>query len=51
MARYVQKSSYETTHLDNEWIILNTEEYTVTTLNDVGDFAGLCLRRNKHLSR
>ncbi|MBT2709495.1 PqqD family protein [Pseudomonas sp. ISL-84] len=39
MARYVQKSSYETTHLDNEYIILNTIDYTVTKLNDVG---GVC---------
>ncbi|WP_282173057.1 PqqD family protein [Cytobacillus firmus] len=39
MARYVQKSSYEATHLDNEWIILNTDDYTVTKLNDIG---GLC---------
>lgn len=47
MARYVQKSSYETTHLDNEWIILNTEEYTVTKLNDLGGFCWSLLKEEQ----
>lgn len=39
MSQYIQKGKYEATELEGEWIILNTEQYTVTRLNDVG---GLC---------
>lgn len=39
MSQYIQKGKYEATELDGEWIILNTEQYTVTRLNDVG---GIC---------
>jgi hypothetical protein len=36
MTQYIQKGNYEATELDGEWIILNTEQYTITKLNDVG---------------
>ncbi|RBP88262.1 coenzyme PQQ synthesis protein D (PqqD) [Cytobacillus firmus] len=49
MARYVQKSSYESTHLDNEWIILNTDDYTVTKLNDIGGFCWSLLEAEQTL--
>ncbi|MDQ0198766.1 PqqD family protein [Neobacillus ginsengisoli] len=39
MMKYIQKGKYEATELDGEWIILNTEDYTVTKLNEVG---GIC---------
>jgi hypothetical protein len=39
MTRYVQKGKYESTELDGEWIILNTDDYTITKLNEVG---GIC---------
>jgi hypothetical protein len=38
MERYIQRSPYETTELDSEWLILNTDEFTVTKLNGVGGF-------------
>ena len=34
--QYIQKGNYETTELDGEWIILNTDQYTITKLNDEG---------------
>lgn len=49
MARYVQKSNYESTHLDNEWIILNTDDYTVTKLNDIGGFCWSLLEAEQTL--
>ncbi|AND41917.1 PqqD family protein [Cytobacillus oceanisediminis] len=49
MARHVQKSSYESTHLDNEWIILNTDDYTVTKLNDIGGFCWSLLEAEQTL--
>ncbi|MDP4083190.1 MAG: PqqD family protein [Bacillota bacterium] len=39
MTQYIQKAKFEKTELDGEWIILNTEDFTVTKLNEVG---GLC---------
>lgn len=36
MKQFIQKGNVEATELDGEWIILNTEEYTITKLNDVG---------------
>ncbi|MEH7419050.1 PqqD family protein [Neobacillus drentensis] len=38
MTQYIQKGNYETTELDGEFIILNTDEYTITKLNDVGGY-------------
>jgi hypothetical protein len=35
---YIRKSNYESVELDGEWIILNTEGYTITKLNEVGGF-------------
>jgi hypothetical protein len=39
MTHFIQKGNVEATELDGEWIILNTELYTITKLNGVG---GLC---------
>ncbi|TWD98887.1 coenzyme PQQ synthesis protein D (PqqD) [Neobacillus bataviensis] len=38
MTQYIQKGIYETTELDGEFIILNTDDYTITKLNDVGGY-------------
>lgn len=38
MTQYIQKGNYEATELDGEWIILNTEQYTITKINDVGGY-------------
>jgi hypothetical protein len=39
MTQFIHKGSYDATELDGEWIILNTDDYTVTKINDVG---GIC---------
>jgi hypothetical protein len=39
MTHFIQKGNVEAIELDGEWIILNTEQYTITKLNGVG---GLC---------
>lgn len=39
MTHFIQKGNVEATELDGEWIILNTEQYTITKLNGAG---GLC---------
>lgn len=38
MQQYTRKSNYETTHFDDEWIVLNTDNYTLTKLNETGGF-------------
>ncbi len=44
MVQFIQKNSFEATHIDDEWIILDTDQYTVTRLNDLGGFCWLKLR-------
>ena len=39
MIQYIQKGNYDVTKLDGEWIILNSDNFTVTRINEVG---GLC---------
>jgi hypothetical protein len=39
MTHFIQKGNVEATELDGEWIILNTEQFTITKLNGAG---GLC---------
>ncbi|HWJ79398.1 MAG TPA: PqqD family protein [Niallia sp.] len=38
MQQYIKKDNYETVQLDHEWIIMNTDHFTVTKLNDIGGF-------------
>lgn len=38
MSQYLRMNDYESIELDMEWIILNTDEYTLTKLNGVGGF-------------
>lgn len=44
MASFIRKENYEVIELDGEWIILNSHDYTVTTLNGVGGFCWSLLR-------
>lgn len=44
MTQYIQKSGCETTYLDNEWIVMNVDEFTVTKLNEVGGFCWSLLK-------
>jgi hypothetical protein len=36
MKQYIRKENVEATELDGEWVIFNTEQYTITKVNDVG---------------
>lgn len=38
MQQYTRKSNYDTTHFDDEWIVLNTDNYTLTKLNETGGY-------------
>lgn len=38
MSQYVQKENCETTYLDDEWIVLDVDGFTITKLNEVGGF-------------
>ncbi|OXM85206.1 PqqD family protein [Paenibacillus rigui] len=44
MTQYVWRNQYETVELDGEWIILNTDSFTVTKLNDLGGFCWTLLQ-------
>lgn len=45
MVQFVQKKNVAQTEVENEWIILDTEQYTVTRLNDLGGFCWQKLRK------
>lgn len=36
--KYVKRKKYEASQFDDEWIILNTDQYTVTKVNEVGGY-------------
>jgi hypothetical protein len=38
MTNYIRKEDYEVFELDDEWMILNSGDFTVTVLNEVGGF-------------
>ncbi|NOV00225.1 PqqD family protein [Paenibacillus planticolens] len=38
MTEYVRMNDYESIQLEMEWIILNTDEFTLTKLNEVGGY-------------
>jgi hypothetical protein len=38
MDQYIRKNNYETTSFDGEWIVLNTDNYMITRLNETGGF-------------
>jgi hypothetical protein len=44
MVQFIQKNSFDATHIEDEWIILDTEQFTVTRLNELGGFCWLKLR-------
>lgn len=47
MTKYIQKAEYETTQLDDEWIILDADAFTVTKLNNTGGFCWKLLRQSQ----
>lgn len=38
MIQYIRRNDYETVQLDGEWIVLNTDDYTIIKLNGVGGY-------------
>jgi hypothetical protein len=48
-ACYVRRNPYEAIQLDGEWIILNTDDYTVTQLNEMGGFCWSMLNQTQTL--
>ncbi|MEY2192737.1 PqqD family protein [Neobacillus sp. BF23-41] len=45
MTHYIQKGNYEATELDGEWIVLNTDQYSITKLNDEGGYCWSLLNK------
>jgi hypothetical protein len=45
--KYSRKSDCDTTHLDDEWIILNPDAFTVTKLNEAGGFCWSLLEKEQ----
>lgn len=45
MVQYIHKSNFETTQFDGDWIILNTNNYTITKLNGSGGFCWSLLNK------
>jgi hypothetical protein len=50
MKQYIKKGEYETVHLDDEWIIMNTDNFTVTKLNAIGGFCWTLLEHPQSIS-
>lgn len=50
MTRYVWRNHFETVELDGEWIILDTDQFTVTKLNAMGGFCWSLLHSAQTLS-
>ncbi len=44
MTRYIQNKDYDVTELDRDYLILNTDQFTVTKLNEVGGFCWTLLK-------
>ncbi len=38
MRQYVKSKDYETVQLDEEWFIMNTDQFTVTKINELGGY-------------
>lgn len=45
MTQYKQKGNYELTELDGDWIILNTDQFTITKLNEAGGHCWSLLKK------
>jgi Coenzyme PQQ synthesis protein D (PqqD) len=47
MTHFIQKGNVEATELDGEWVILNTEQFTITKLNGAGGLCWSLLNKNQ----
>ncbi|MBK0292132.1 MULTISPECIES: PqqD family protein [Priestia] len=50
MTSYIQKGGYEVMEVDSEWVVLNPQAYTVTTLNEVGGYCWKVIENKKTLA-
>lgn len=48
--KYIRKFDYDSTILDDEWIILNTDNFTVTKTNEVGGYCWELLQKPQTIS-
>lgn len=46
-ASYIQNTNVETTRFDDEWILLNLDQYTVTKINKTGAYLWSLLREEQ----
>ena len=44
-----RKKQHEVVEMDKEWVVLDLEAYTITTLNEVGNFCWSSLQDEKTL--
>jgi len=45
MSAYKRSAMTETLRVDDEWIVMHTDRYTITTLNDAGGYCWSLLDR------
>jgi len=46
MNQYIRNEKYDVAaNFDNEWIILNSDKFTVTKINDIGGFCWTLLQK------
>lgn len=46
---YIKVEEFETTQLEDEWIVLNTANFTITTLNEVGGYCWSLLNETQSI--
>lgn len=49
MIHYIQCDNLEATKIDDEWIILNSNDFTITKLNEVGGFCWSLLNEKQSI--
>jgi len=47
MLSYIRNDKYDAAHFDNEWVILNTDKFTVTKINEIGGFCWSLLEQSQ----
>jgi hypothetical protein len=47
VVRFIQIAGYDVTELDHEYLVLNTDQFTVTKLNEVGGFCWNLLKESQ----
>lgn len=47
MRQFIRRTDFETLELDGEWLVLDSQKYTVTTLNEVGGYCWKLLQEKR----